>query len=230
MSCPECFQGTIHIGQPRGKVTKLHGLDTYVTEPVDGREVKGIIIIIPDAFGWVFINNRLLADHYADKGDYRVYVPDFMAGWSAPLWLLDLVRKTTNLPIFAAGFCWGGKHVCLLAADTSRVNGKLLIDAGFTGHPSLLKVPSDIEKMKIPVSFAIGDQDSHLPLEVSGNIKDIVEAKPEEQRGEVVLYKDCSHGFCVRADIRFEEVARQAEAAEDQCIQWYDKHLGTEGH
>ena len=80
MSCPECFQGTIHIGQPRGKVTKLHGLDTYVIEPVDSREVKGIITIIPDAFGWVFINNRLLADHYVDKGDYRVYVPDFMAG------------------------------------------------------------------------------------------------------------------------------------------------------
>jgi hypothetical protein len=31
-------------------------------------------------FGWVFVNNKLLADHYADKGDYRVYLPDFMAG------------------------------------------------------------------------------------------------------------------------------------------------------
>lgn len=80
MSCPECLQGAIHEGQPRGEVTKIHGLDTYVSEPADGRVIKGIMVIIPDALGWVFVNNRLLADHYADKGDFRVYLPDFMAG------------------------------------------------------------------------------------------------------------------------------------------------------
>ncbi len=61
---------------------KLHGLDAYVTEPADGRDVRGIIVIIPDAFGWQFVNNRILADHYADKGDYRVYLPEFMLGAS----------------------------------------------------------------------------------------------------------------------------------------------------
>lgn len=80
MSCPDCFSGSVHEGTPRGRIIKLHGLDTYVTEPGDGREVKNIIIIIPDAFGWEFVNNRLLADHYADKGQYRVYLPDFMLG------------------------------------------------------------------------------------------------------------------------------------------------------
>lgn len=80
MSCPECFQGHIHEGNPRGKIVKLHGLDTYVTEPSDGRDVNGIIVIIPDAFGMQFINSKLLADNYADKGGYRVYLPDFMRG------------------------------------------------------------------------------------------------------------------------------------------------------
>lgn len=59
---------------------KLHGLETYVSEPTGGRTVKGIIVIIPDAFGIEFVNNKILADHYADKGDYRVYLPDFMLG------------------------------------------------------------------------------------------------------------------------------------------------------
>lgn len=80
MSCPDCFKGTIHEGNPRGRVIKLHGLDTYVTEPSDGRVAKGIVVIIPDAFGWEFINIRLLADHYADKGNFTVYLPDFMKG------------------------------------------------------------------------------------------------------------------------------------------------------
>jgi dienelactone hydrolase len=100
MSCPECFQGHQHEGTPRGTTTKLHGLDTYVAEPADGRPVRGIIVIIPDAFGWEFVNNRILADHYADKGDYRVYLPDFMHGEQ----LSTLVYRvdSTSLPTHSA--------------------------------------------------------------------------------------------------------------------------------
>ena len=79
MSCMECFSGHVHRGLPTGNITRLHGLDTYVVEPRNG-EVKGLIIIIPDAFGWDFVNNRILADHYAEKGRYGVFLPDFMKG------------------------------------------------------------------------------------------------------------------------------------------------------
>lgn len=77
--------GAVHEGQPRGTVTNLHGLDTYVVEPTDGRPVKGIIVVIPDALGWEFVNTRLIADTYASKGNYKVYLPDFMDGkWRSP--------------------------------------------------------------------------------------------------------------------------------------------------
>ncbi|KAI0022936.1 dienelactone hydrolase family protein [Xylariomycetidae sp. FL0641] len=92
MSCPDCFSGTVHDGKPSGTVTKLHGLDTYIAEPASGRAPKAIIVIIPDAFGWDFVNIRLIADGYARKKDYRVYAPDFMNGNSAPLWLLDSMK------------------------------------------------------------------------------------------------------------------------------------------
>jgi dienelactone hydrolase len=80
MSCSECISGHVHTGTPKGCVTKLYGLDVYVTEPGQERPVKGIIIIIPDVFGWEFVNIRILADHYAEKGSYKVYLPDFMNG------------------------------------------------------------------------------------------------------------------------------------------------------
>ena len=80
MSCPDCFSGHVHEGQPRGKTIKLHNLDAYVTEPTNNGPVRGIIVIVPDAFGWEFVNNRILADHYTDKGNYKVYLPDFMLG------------------------------------------------------------------------------------------------------------------------------------------------------
>jgi hypothetical protein len=96
MACPDCFRGSVHEGTPRGKIVKLYGLDTYVSDPASNRPVKGIIVIIPDAFGSPFVNNQLLADHYAEKSDYRVYLPDFMAGelllktGTGKLWLTRL--------------------------------------------------------------------------------------------------------------------------------------------
>lgn len=82
MSCQDCFSGHQHDGKPRGNLIKFHGLDTYIVDPPDGRQAKGIIVIIPDAFGIHFVNTQLLADTYATKGDYRVYLPDFMRGQS----------------------------------------------------------------------------------------------------------------------------------------------------
>lgn len=36
--------------------------------------------MIPDAFGWDFVNNRILCDHYAKRGGFLVYLPEFMNG------------------------------------------------------------------------------------------------------------------------------------------------------
>lgn len=84
MSCPECFEGYVRKEASTGTVTTLHGLPTYVAEPSEGRAVKGIIVIVPDAFGWEFINNRLLADEYARAGDFKVLLPEFMNGIHYP--------------------------------------------------------------------------------------------------------------------------------------------------
>ena len=81
MSCPDCFRGSERIDStPNGKVATLHGLPTYIAQPSEGRRTKGIIVIVPDAFGWEFVNNRLLVDQYARTGDFTVFMPDFMNG------------------------------------------------------------------------------------------------------------------------------------------------------
>ncbi|PYH92901.1 alpha/beta-hydrolase [Aspergillus ellipticus CBS 707.79] len=274
MSCPDCFSGHVHAGVPKGEVITLHGLNTYVTEPAKGADaVKGIIVIIPDAFGWEFVNNRILADHYADKGKYRVYLPDFMKGNAAPVWSIETLRavmRTSSvmdwvtkpyhilctiygvvpflyrnrfgkswpvvkdffaalrknegaaLPVGAAGFCWGGKHTVILAHG-AEVDGKPLINAGFTGHPSMLEIPADIEKITIPVSFAMGELDSAVKLPQIKQIESALNQK--EGAGEVKVYYGAGHGFCVRADVVVKDVETQALEAEDQAIDWFNRHF-----
>ncbi|KAK0764336.1 hypothetical protein N5P37_003735 [Trichoderma harzianum] len=255
MSCPDCYRGSVHEGEPRGTVTRAYGLETYVVEPADGTPLKGIAVIIPDAFGWAFVNTRLLADKYADQGGFKVYAPDFMNGRPAPFYhffhamggmlpfitynwptrawprvkgFFEQLRKEegASLPVGAAGFCWGGKQVILLGRGDT-IDGRPLIDAGFTGHPSMLSLNSDIENLKLPVSFAMAEHDDYLSVEKAEAIRAIVEAKPEPARGELTIYLKAGHGFCVRADHKFPDSLQQADDATEQCIKWFTAHFSN---
>jgi dienelactone hydrolase len=83
IQCRECVTGTLHTDTPAGIETTIHDIPTYVTRPDEGQPEKGLIVYITDIFGWELPNNRLLADRYAKKGGYVVYVPDFLRGKSA---------------------------------------------------------------------------------------------------------------------------------------------------
>ena len=77
-ACPDCLTGSVKTGSPTGAVEVLHGLNAYIAKP-EGTP-KGVVVFIPDLFGWELSNSRLLADTYAKKGGFLVYLPDFMAG------------------------------------------------------------------------------------------------------------------------------------------------------
>ncbi|KAH9821445.1 hydrolase tropI-like [Teratosphaeria destructans] len=78
-----CATGSLHTGTPTGTTKQVHGLETYVAEAPNGNP-KGIIVIIPDAFGIALPNNKILADEYAKRTNSTVYLPDFMNGICLP--------------------------------------------------------------------------------------------------------------------------------------------------
>ena len=80
MSCPKCFSGHENPGTPKGTFKQMFGRRTYVSEPPSGKKAQAIIVIVPDAFGVDFVNNQILADHYASAGPFLVYLPDFHDG------------------------------------------------------------------------------------------------------------------------------------------------------
>lgn len=85
-----CAAGEIHTGTPSGRVDKVHGLDCYIASPSAGTEPKGVIVILPDVFGWKLVNTRILADAYAAKGNYLVYLPELQDG------MCDLFLPSSN--------------------------------------------------------------------------------------------------------------------------------------
>lgn len=84
MACRHCISGSLHEGTPVGREETIYGLPTYISEPPPGEPRKGIVVIVPDAFGWKFNNNRILADKLAKKTNSIIYLPEFMAGTSIP--------------------------------------------------------------------------------------------------------------------------------------------------
>ncbi|PVI00972.1 alpha/beta-hydrolase [Periconia macrospinosa] len=290
MSCPDCFRGGISKNHPTGKEVIVNGYPTYVAEPEAGISPKGIIVFITDAFGWDFVNNRVLCDHYAKEG-FLVYCPDLMNGRSlspsiiaafdlmsdkSTSWFTAIFIKpfvilkclchvvlwirsckppkteagvikffqalrtspppfpTQDLKIGAAGFCWGGKHAVTLAQDRPehRVTRhfsqslssapELLIDAAFVAHPSYIKVPDDVELIKVPISWSVGEEDMQMKGPDVQNMKTILEDKTDANH-EVKLIPSAVHGFAIRNHPEDKEELRAAQLAEDQAVSWFSR-------
>ncbi|KAG9231414.1 Alpha/Beta hydrolase protein [Amylocarpus encephaloides] len=148
--------------------------------------------------------------------------------------------ETAKLKIGVAGFCWGGKHAFLLAADPSgsRVarytsssrsgEGQAaiepLIDCAFTAHPSFIDVPKDCENASVPLSVTVGDVDMMMKREQIVTMKEILEVKKRGDH-EVVVIPGATHGFAVRLDPKDEFMVGCADKAETQALAWFEKHL-----
>ena len=133
-----------------------------------------------------------------------------------------------DLRIGVAGFCWGGRHTVLLAHDVEKTSdGRSLIDAAYTAHPSMLSVPADINAIKLPISMSLSTADGALPLAKAKETESILNKK-DSTRHEIYLggiFEGAKHGFAIRGDPKNEKETEVGMAAEDQAVSWFLKQL-----
>ena len=122
--------------------------------------------------------------------------------------------------------------IYLAHGASSSSNGKPLIDAAFTAHPSNLAVPADIEKVKLPLSIAHGTEDVVLSNANAKTIQDIFTQKEKEtgtqaqgERFEIRTIEGAKHGFAVRGDPDDKAELEYAQIGEDQAVTWFQKWL-----
>ena len=64
----ECCRQTVqHVGQPRGVVENVAGVETYVARPASGSNAK-IILFFGDVYGPMYVNSQLIMDYWAENG------------------------------------------------------------------------------------------------------------------------------------------------------------------
>ncbi|KAK4889248.1 hypothetical protein LTR27_011925 [Elasticomyces elasticus] len=188
---PCCVKGFEWDGTPEGKAIPFPTASNqaYVT----GSNTEAAVMLITDVFGWDFINNRLLADHFAREANVTVYMPDFFDSESISKETLkkDFTEWAKDgLDIMA----FVGRHSreirepeifdCAkkLRAEYKKVGavgycyggwvicrlgakGNNLVDCVSMGHPSML-IKEDLDGVEVPIQILAPEIDAAYTAEL----------------------------------------------------------------
>ncbi|KAK7050315.1 dienelactone hydrolase endo-1,3,1,4-beta-D-glucanase [Favolaschia claudopus] len=246
--CKDCFKGVTHDGTPEGKTETIGGIRCYVATPTVDYPKDKVVLYLTDAFGLELVNNKLLVDDFARNG-FKTIAPDLFNGDPVPTdvfapgvnfdfvkWLANGHDQATTRGILdaviaalksegitslgATGYCFGGRYTFDLAFDR-------VISVAVVSHPSLLKVPEDLEKY---VSTATA------PLLINSCTVDEMFPPPAQTKADEVFkgfapgykreyYDGCSHGFAVRGDLSDPKVKAGKEGSFQATVEWLLKYL-----
>ncbi|KAF8903494.1 dienelactone hydrolase endo-1,3,1,4-beta-D-glucanase [Gymnopilus junonius] len=204
--CEHCIKGVIHEGTPKGKLEKIGGVDSYIATPTGDYP-------------------RTRTDSFAENG-YKTIVPDYLNDDAIPV---DALNPGSTFDLQA----WVAKH----GAENTRPPLDKVIAAlkeegvttfGATGycfgasvvaHPSLLKVPEDLEKYlatsKAPLLINSCEVDTQYP--------------PEAQKaGDEILSKfEIGYKGTTMMDARMASlfIKEGKEGAFKESIEWFKARL-----
>jgi len=247
--CEHCIKGVTHEGTPKGKLEKIGGIESYVATPAGEYPKEKAILLLPDVFGLQLVNAKLLADDFAANG-VKTIIPDYLNGDPIPAdalqpgknfdinaWFVNHTTEKTRptldkvlealkaegvTSLAATGYCFGGRYVFDLAFEN-------IIKVSVVSHPSLLKVPEDLEKYfatsKAPLLINSCTVDQQFPLESSAKADEIFgDAKfvPGYKRE---YFEGCTHGFAVRADLTDPKAKAGKEGSFKSAVAWILKYL-----
>ncbi|THV04733.1 alpha/beta-hydrolase [Dendrothele bispora CBS 962.96] len=248
--CQDCVKGVRHEGTPSGEFKKINGVDCYVATPEGDYAKDKALLYLPDAFGMQLVNNQLLTDDFAING-YKTVMIDYFSGDPVPTDALDNPNSGFNIvewigkhsqevtrPLvdkvisalkeegvtqFAAtGYCFGGRYCFDLAFDH-------VIKATVVAHPSLLKIPDDLEKYastaKAPLLINSCTVDQQFPLEAQAAADKVLGDGKFAPGYKREYFDGCTHGFAVRGDMSNPQVKAGKEGSFKATVEWLQKYF-----
>ncbi|KAI0658272.1 alpha/beta-hydrolase [Cubamyces menziesii] len=213
----ECCTKTVqHVGDPRGTIERIAGVETYIASPPSGTTEDKIILFFADIFGPLYVNSQLLMDYWADNG-YLVLGIDYLEresyadhvnkeGFDMLGWIqLKRVRAAELLPPWVEGirarygvnkkyFCVG---YCFAAPFVMEHIKKDWIVAGAFAHPAYLD-EDHFRGVRKPLLMACAEIDITFPRSARRRVEDIL--VEEKAQYYIQVFSAVEHGFAVRGD------------------------------
>jgi carboxymethylenebutenolidase len=145
-----------------------------------------------------------------DDFDYRQHTPRTTTeGVQADLAaVVEKLRETTSV-VFTVGFCFGGRHSWLAAAERDDLHGAV----GFYGRPGPAQdgSPGPTQRagdIHVPILGLMGGDDQGIPVEAVDEFDRALEAAGVEH--ELVVYPGAPHSFFDRKQEEFAEASQDA--------------------
>ncbi|KAH9923208.1 alpha/beta-hydrolase [Epithele typhae] len=225
----ECCRQTVHhVGEARGKVEIVAGVETYIARPADGSNKK-IVLFFADVYSPLYLNSQLIMDFWADQGylvvglDYferdsmilhsGEEVFDFMK-WVKPKqdraqaligpWV-EAVRKDF-------GYCFGAPYVMEHLAQDWLV-------AGAFAHPAFLN-EDHFRNIRKPLLMSCAEIDHTFGLEARRKAEDIL----VETRATyfIQVFGSVQHGFALRGDPKIPVQRWAKEESARSIVNWFE--------
>ncbi|GAA6051561.1 hypothetical protein JCM3770_003472 [Rhodotorula araucariae] len=240
-----CISGYKHDGTPVGKIEQVAGVRTYVTLPQGDYDKDKALLFLTDIFGVDSLpNGLLLADSFAANG-FATYMPDYLNGDPVPqaayksgefdlgTWFGSHGADATRPPVdkvlaqlrsqgvkrvAAIGFCFGGRYVADLVLDDA-------VNVGIVAHPSLLKVPDDIEalaKKDTPFLWNHATEDVMFNKDQQKLASEILKGKDAHKE---IHWEGATHGFAIRGDPTDPQARQLADGAFEESVKFLKAKL-----
>ncbi|KAL9108038.1 MAG: hypothetical protein Q9227_007144 [Pyrenula ochraceoflavens] len=229
---------------PKGKYTKLDGLDTYTTGP---STAKDAILVIYDIFGFKdqILQGADILAHSDSERQYQVFMPDFFEGspadisWyppdndekgaklgaffqnqAAPPKTLQRIPKILDEAAKAnpAIKSWGIIGYCWGGKITSLISGQgTPFKAAVETSPAMVD-PADAEKVTIPLMMlASKDEPAEDVQKFEANLK---------VKKHVETFGDQLHGFMsARGDLNDAGVKKEYERGYMRALSFFHEHM-----
>jgi len=233
-------------GNPQGEVKKFAGVDTYFA-PYEGKE-KSAIVISTDAFGYQFINTKLVADSLAKQTGFLCVVPDIFANDPMSPDVFEIEDQEKRMQIFGP---WIGRQgypdvkLPIFHAVFKELREKGFQKIGVTGycyggrisallaaqdeatavvvaHPSTLK-PSEIEAIKKPTLWICAETDPTFSASDRKGAEEILQKKG--LKNTFKDYPGTTHGFAIRGDDKDPKVQQAKIEALEATINFFKEEL-----
>ncbi|KAJ5743423.1 hypothetical protein N7533_010525 [Penicillium manginii] len=225
-----CLKGSIHSGEPAGKIVQIGGVDTYVATPDKTTSNGHVLLFFPDAFG-LHINNFLTMDAFAACGYLTLGVDYFAGSWKnkhmsstdrvAAKWARDVEAEygpNGEVKFVCAGHCWGARFVC------GQLSKDGFCKAGAIAHPSFMN-ESHVIGIDAPILFSVPVTDSlFMPEQRRRAVEIMTEGK---KKYNMQIFSNVAHGFASRAFLSdpYEKWAK--EQSFKSFVQWFDFWLSV---
>jgi len=137
--------------------------------------------------------------------------------------VLNALKEEGITAFGATGYCYGAKNVLELA-----IEGELA--AGAIAHPSLIQIPTDLERLaasgsKTRILIHSCDIDRMFPPEAQAKADELLGDGKYQAGYKRLHWEGCSHGFAVRGDLRDPKVKAGKEGAFKATVELFKSAL-----